>query len=425
MGGDSFGSSPPSTEDVSLSSQGFPHGSVKSSASSGDEECLCHKLENGSVINCVRVSDSGDSSDADRLRNSIREAAERQKLKVYTEVLRSYEDLQSKIERFEEAKSTILSYTPGSWADKASCMDLRECDVPNTTSFLVIGPKSSGKSSLVNKISRVFEDDVFQPPRAQVSCSSSPEDGTYFLHEYSIPRNSGSFCLYDTPGLSADSSKNLKMIERWMTHGVHHGELIIRESDSKTLKAQLKCRARRGFFSGQVRPIDFVIFVVNGLSVLESMNSADEMKKAYSQMIGADIKNPLLLFKDDKPAIVVTHGDLLPISDRVRVRVYLGELLGVPPTGQIFDIPENDDPATTSAIFDLLFYCLERADRNLPARDLFTDKVRTVASLLFWIAAAIIIIWAIPGRHRVQPRAAPTLPLKVDWHKIRHLWLED
>lgn len=42
---------------------------------------------------------------------------------------------------------------------------------------------------------------------------------------------------------------------------------------------------------------------------------------------------------DDKPAIVVTHGDLMPLSDRVRVCAYLGELLGVPPTGQIFDIP--------------------------------------------------------------------------------------
>lgn len=41
---------------------------------------------------------------------------------------------------------------------------------------------------------------------------------------------------------------------------------------------------------------------------------------------------------DDKPVIVVTHGDLLALSDRVRVRVYLGELLGIPPRTQIFDI---------------------------------------------------------------------------------------
>lgn len=46
-----------------------------------------------------------------------------------------------------------------------------------------------------------------------------------------------------------------------------------------------------------------------------------------------------LLLADDKPVLVLTHGDLLSISDRARVRAYLGELLGIPPTEQIFDIP--------------------------------------------------------------------------------------
>lgn len=42
---------------------------------------------------------------------------------------------------------------------------------------------------------------------------------------------------------------------------------------------------------------------------------------------------------DDKPAVVVTHGDLLSHDERARVHVHLGELLGIPPTTQIFDIP--------------------------------------------------------------------------------------
>lgn len=64
-----------------------------------------------------------------------------------------------------------------------------------------------------------------------------------------------------------------------------------------TLKAQLKCKARRSFPSSQFRAVDFVIFVVNGLSVLESMDSADEKKKQYSQMIATNFNNPLLSFK--------------------------------------------------------------------------------------------------------------------------------
>lgn len=43
----------------------------------------------------------------------------------------------------------------------------------------------------------------------------------------------------------------------------------------------------------------------------------------------------------------------------------------------IFVLAENDDPATTSAIFDLLFFSLNRADRCLPLidEDLFSYKV--------------------------------------------------
>lgn len=50
-------------------------------------------------------------------------------------------------------------------------MKLSDYNVPSTTSLLLIGPERSGKSSLVNRISRVFDDDKFAPERAQVSCT--------------------------------------------------------------------------------------------------------------------------------------------------------------------------------------------------------------------------------------------------------------
>lgn len=49
------------------------------------------------------------------------------------------------------------------------------------------------------------------------------------------------------------------------------------------------------------------------------------------------ISSPSVL--DDKPVVVVTHGDLLSLTDRAHIRTYLGELLGIPPAKQIFDIP--------------------------------------------------------------------------------------
>ena len=47
---------------------------------------------------------------------------------------------------------------------------LSDYNVPETTSLILVGPKGSGKSSLINKISRVFEDGKYASERAQVSC---------------------------------------------------------------------------------------------------------------------------------------------------------------------------------------------------------------------------------------------------------------
>lgn len=63
------------------------------------------------------------------------------------------------------------SYTPGGWIDNVGSRNLSDYDVPKTTSLILIGPKGSGKSSLVNRISKVFEEDKFASERAQVSCT--------------------------------------------------------------------------------------------------------------------------------------------------------------------------------------------------------------------------------------------------------------
>ncbi|KAK6937850.1 hypothetical protein RJ641_031358, partial [Dillenia turbinata] len=246
-------------------------------------------------------------------------------------------------------------------------MKLIDYDVPKTTSLLLIGPKSSGKSTLVNKISRAFKDNKFTTARAQVSYNSSAEDGTFFVQGYMIPKGSTSLCVYDTRGLSDCSSDNIEMLKKWMTKGVRHGELVLKDKDSSSLRTRLKCKAQKnGFLCGEVRMINFVIYVVNGLSVLKSMEGGDAEDKQYMDTIYTTFNTPYLSFKDDKPVIVVTHGDLLSYADRARVRVYLGELLGIPPTEQIFDIPDNCDAVTELTTVNMLQYSLEHAEKNIP-----------------------------------------------------------
>lgn len=145
-----------------------------------------------------------------------------------------------------------------------------------------------------------------------------------------IPRDSNSICLYDTRSLSNKSHENNEMLKNWMTEGVHHGELVIRfeyystcyftfpifsyvniyitvykfsirSKDNQTLTESLKCKGnKKGFFSSKSRKVNFVIYVLNGLSVLNMMENADGAFKArYIEEIVStfNFNNPFLSFK--------------------------------------------------------------------------------------------------------------------------------
>ncbi|KAM1122240.1 hypothetical protein ACFX13_003871 [Malus domestica] len=334
--------------------------------------------------------------------------ADQRRENVYRKILQGYDDLRIRSKDLEEAKSKILSYHPGAWIDRVGSVKPRNYDVPKTTTLLLVGPKGSGKSSLVNRISKVFEDDEFACERAQVSYNSSVGDGTFFLHGYMIPRCSSSFCLYDTRSLSDNSLENMIILKHWMENGVRHGELVIRDSDSQSLRSTMMYKAcDDGYLSSEIRNVNFVIFVVNGLSVLKSMESDEDAETRYTEMIASAFNSRYLAFKDDKPLLVVTHGDLLSLDERARVRVHLGELLGIPPTTQIFDIPESSDPVTELTIVDMIRYSLEHAEKNLPRRRK-VDTLSLLPCMLLLIFLSIATnIWSMNHLPDIQHGPSP------------------
>ncbi|XP_076901218.1 uncharacterized protein LOC143555575 [Bidens hawaiensis] len=333
-----------------------------------------------------------------------------------------YDDLMDRVDNMElhNIKTKLLSYTPGSWVENVGGVTMSDYNVPKTTTLLIIGPKGSGKSSLVNRITRVFEDDKFAPERAQVTYNSSIWDGTCFLQEYMVPRNSTSFCLYDTRGFSSDLCENLEIIKQWMTKGVRNGEFVKSATDRTNLRARMKCKARQDKLpSYERRRVDFVIFVVNGLSVLKCMESSGADTQ-YMHMVTEAFSSPFLSFKDHKPVIAITRGDLLPISERARIRVYLGLALGVHPSKQTFDIPDNCEPTTDLTIVDLVRYALEHADRNLPCKS--RPAINKGSTMLLWthllLLLAVGIFLLTVYLHgfsslKLNPECAPELSLEV------------
>ncbi|KAL6578872.1 hypothetical protein OROMI_009088 [Orobanche minor] len=192
--------------------------------------------------------------------------SERKRLTIYQEILQSYDELKINSKNLKEAKEKILRYTPGTWTEKVRGL--------KTTCLILVGPSGSGKSSLINRISKVFDDDKFAPERAQVSFTY--RGWNLFPLEFMIPRESNSICLYDTRSFSDNSHENSKMLKNWTTKGVLHGELVVRSSNTQRLRKSLKCKGgKKGFFSSKSRKVNFVICVVNGLSVLNDIARGD------------------------------------------------------------------------------------------------------------------------------------------------------
>ncbi|CAJ1942427.1 unnamed protein product [Sphenostylis stenocarpa] len=153
-----------------------------------------------------------------------------------------------------------------------------------------------------------------------------------------------------------------------MRQGVRHGELVLRETNNERLRKSLESKVHKKDHSSQTRKVNFVIYVVNALLIVNVMNDSSDSETDYIETIVSTFNYPSLSFKDDKPVLVFTHGDLLSRTERAHVRGRLGKLLGIPPTKQIFDIPNSDCPATESAIIGMLRYSLAYADINLPQK---------------------------------------------------------
>ncbi|XP_062181398.1 uncharacterized protein LOC133885675 [Phragmites australis] len=277
-----------------------------------------------------------------------------------------YGDCRLQDRSLREAKEFIRRYKPGDLIEGVGDAKAGDYVLPEVTTLLLVGPRGAGKSTLVNRITRVFDkdDDPFAPDRAQVS-RNSKSNGTTFLWEYPVPRNSNAICVYDTRSLSSNPEKNFKMLHRWMTKGVSHGEMATWDTDYDTKIEDMKSLGRQySFLRCKTRKVNFVIFVIDGASVLESIDSD---KKGYTEILHETFVYPFLSIGDDKPAVVVTHGDRLSIQQRVHVQNELAELLGVP-LQQFFFIPGSDGYQTDLAILDMLRYCIHHAEQNLPIK---------------------------------------------------------
>lgn len=307
-------------------------------------------------------------------------------LELRRRILQNSEALASR-EIIRQTRKKVDRYMPGSSIMYSPGKEGNGNVIPDTTTLLLVGFRGAGKSSLINNVIRVLSNKPTGFYRAQVSDDPS-EYGTCFMGEYMICGGSGRprVSLFDTRGLPEDDlSTGMALLEGWMQDGVRHGQMDVRPSDSSGTKELIEKRGRHGdHLCSKKKNVNSVIFVIDAVSVFKMKENGDMSKRAKLVQL---YKNPYLTFKDDRPVVVMTHGDKLSHEDRISTHIFLGEILGIPPLEQIFDISGTttsnvtDIEANTgkdSTILNMLTFALDCADRNLPYRKSSVGSLKEV-----------------------------------------------
>lgn len=271
-----------------------------------------------------------------------------------------------------DAREWMKRYRPGAGIHKVGGLCNAGYAIPEATTLLIVGCAGAGKSCLVNNMIRVLNDVTDGFDRAQTYVDTG--NGSLFLQEYFPFADAKHFCIFDSRGFSSTKiSEDLDVIKKWMVGGICHGEAVCRPSDTKTTREAFEGRGRQGHSDFTVRRrVDYNIFVVNAFTVHRMRESHDV---AAIENLAMLYNSPFLSFKDDAPVVVMTHGDMLAPEDRVNTRIFVGELLGVSPVDQVFDIscfkersvhPGDVDTVNDLVLLNMLKFSLERADKNLP-----------------------------------------------------------
>ncbi|XP_020575937.1 uncharacterized protein LOC110021686 [Phalaenopsis equestris] len=248
-----------------------------------------------SIISCPTDTEHSDYSQCESSPSSQSAFETERRSQIFTALMETYSSSKARSRRtLDDEKLAILRHKPGDWIEEVAGLAAENYDIPETTTLLLIAPQWSGKSSLVNRITIVFEENPSGIERAQVSYGRARE-GTCFLQEYPIPRNSGTLCVYDTRSLSSIPPENSDLLMEWMTTGVVHGEMVIHitDDDMQINKMKIQGKQLHGYLPKK-RTVNYVILVVNAVTVLKSLESKESH---YIDMIAQTFNSPYVSFR--------------------------------------------------------------------------------------------------------------------------------
>ncbi|OVA16842.1 hypothetical protein BVC80_1543g308 [Macleaya cordata] len=296
-------------------------------------------------------------------------------------------------EGLDDLRHKLLSYRSGDFWLPTGGIKKEEMDISPIITILLVGFSGSGKSSLINLMYSVLGRSGLIP-FVQTSGVSS-DYTTMFLEEHNVLRSMRSgFCVYDSRGLDYSRvGQSLESLTRWMVDGVHHHQLCCKPGEEALMSlmagSSLMLSSSSRF---KRRRVNCAVVVVNIAEIYKALMKGDSKPLEATKELFC---SPAMRKSNENPILIMTHGDMLTVEERIDGRIKICEFLGVSETTGTYDIvcltehgflADESDPVTAYALTEAIYRALIFSDRTHSPKKNFKDRGLLCVS---WILCAI------------------------------------
>lgn len=299
-----------------------------------------------------------------------------------------------------ELRQKLLAYRSGdSWVPTGG-INKEDMEIPPVNTILLVGFSGSGKSALVNLMYSVLGRSGLVP-FAQTSSGNCSNFTTMYLEEHNVIRSAkNGFCVYDSRGFSYDRTKEaMDELSSWITEGIHHNQPCFRYGDFPLMTEEMvnSMRSSSNFLQ---RRVNCVMVVVNMAEIYQAFKAANlKPLEAIRQLFCSSA----LRTRNENPILILTHGDLLSVEERIEARLIICECLSVAETNGVYDIvclteygflAEQSDPISAYALTEAVYRALLISDRGHCPKKQVMEWVVLILSWLMCFAGAFFAFLA-------------------------------
>ncbi|GMI69457.1 hypothetical protein HRI_000615000 [Hibiscus trionum] len=309
-----------------------------------------------------------------------------------------------------ELRHKLIGYRSGDFWVPTGGITKEDTDIPPVNTILLVGFSGSGKSSVINLMYSILGRSGLIP-FAQTS-SGSYGHTTMYLEEHNVLRSMQSgFCVYDSRGFDYGRTREaLDELSWWMSEGIHHNQLCFRYGDCTTTADDAEgTRSSAQFVQ---RRVNCVMVVANIAHIYKALKAGDFKPLEATRQLFC---SPALRKSNENPLLILTHGDLLSIEERIDGRLKICECLEISETNGVYDIlclneygfpVEELDPISAYALTEAVYRALLISDRGHHPKKKFWDMA---LSMLLWLLrfigfcfAFLADVFSNLGKHKLK-----------------------